>query len=194
MSSLSIFRPDENSTVSEKRHFNFAKWCFLDNWIDGPCRKTITKVDLIKNDEILEKWLLKERELKNSKVIWAFHGTPKVKNVKSIIKDNFDITKLGQNIKNLGDWGAGIYLSEYSSTAIKYSSINFKGKAARDDDFKGVILCKVLVGRQYICPHNTSTGANLQEGYDSHTSPDGRKEIVIFNSDQILPCYVIHIK
>ena len=34
-------------------------------------------------------------------------------------------------------------------------------------------------------------GEPLKDGYDSHMSPC-RKELVIFHSDRILPCYVVH--
>jgi hypothetical protein len=34
-------------------------------------------------------------------------------------------------------------------------------------------------------------GAAKKSGYDSHLSPD-QVELVIFNSNQILPCYIVH--
>jgi hypothetical protein len=48
----------------------------------------------------------------------------------------------------------------------------------------------VIVGRAFVAQYNV--GMALQEGYDSHTSPDGLSEVVIFDADQILPCYVVH--
>ena len=36
-------------------------------------------------------------------------------------------------------------------------------------------------------------GAPLQNGFDSHLSPDGN-EWVIYEADQILPFYIVHYK
>ena len=35
-------------------------------------------------------------------------------------------------------------------------------------------------------------GCSLQPGCDSHVSPDGHQEVVIFDAKQILPCYIVH--
>ena len=182
MSVYLIKRSDKKYSNLEKKHFSIALRLFINGWRNGNCNKYITQVDLINNQELYNRWLIKKSELKNSKIIWAFHGTPDTTNVESIIKNGFDLSLVGKNKKNTGDYGFGIYLSEYSSVAVKYSSAKFKG----------IILCKVLVGKQYRCPGDTIRGISLQKGYDSHTSPDGRRELVIFDTNQILPCYVIH--
>ncbi|XP_013775656.1 uncharacterized protein LOC106460493 [Limulus polyphemus] len=114
--------------------------------------------------------------------ILAFHGTPS-NNVKEIVKNNFKLEKLGANTGNMGAYGAGIYFSEFPTVSLFYG--------------KGLLLCKVLLGKSYKCD-NTMAGAPLQLGYDSHinqTDEDGRgKVIVVFNPNQILPCYVINFE
>jgi len=52
-----------------------------------------------------------------------------------------------------------------------------------------LLLNKVLAGRQYKMT-NAIVGCELQKGFDSHLSPCGQ-ELVIFDTDQILPCYVV---
>ena len=155
---------------------------FTSRWVRDGYRRHIKRVEKIENRELVKRWMKKRDQMKDKKTIWTFHGTPKKESIVSIAENGFDITKLGSNKKNTGDYGAGIYLSEYSSTAIKYCDM--KG---------GIILCRVLVGKQYVCPGDTPRGIKLKEGYDSHTSPDGRREIVIFDSDCILPCYAIYV-
>lgn len=53
-----------------------------------------------------------------------------------------------------------------------------------------LLLCQVLPGNVYV-PPTMIKGASLQQGYDSHMSPD-KKELVIFNSHHILPFYIVH--
>lgn len=72
-----------------------------------------------------------------------------------------------------------------------------------------VLLCKLLPGREYKIGGTSPTpgapagntgappsrqpmlGAPLKDGYDSHVVNDG-EEVVIYQSAQILPAYVIH--
>jgi hypothetical protein len=57
-------------------------------------------------------------------------------------------------------------------------------------DCKKLLLCKVMLGKPYKCP-GMLTGKPLQTGFNSHISPCGQ-ELIIFHSDQILPCYIVH--
>ena len=66
-----------------------------------------------------------------------------------------------------------------------------------------VLLCKLLVGREYRLGGSNPTpgapgaggqpllGAPLAAGFDSHVVNDGA-EVVIFDTAQVLPCYVVH--
>lgn len=61
-----------------------------------------------------------------------------------------------------------------------------------------MILSKILPGKIYHCEEIAMSARDLERGYDSHGGlplNDGSgqyREIVIFNTDQILPCYVLH--
>ena len=79
----------------------------------------------------------------------------------------------------LGNYGRGVYFSEYPSYSMTY----IRGAST-------LLLCQVLPGKVFRCT-NLIHGEPLESGHDSHTSPDG-KELVIFNSYHILPSYVVH--
>merc|ERR1712188_268944 len=107
--------------------------------------------------------------------VLAFHGTT-TQNIESIVLQNFNI-----ECRRRGRFGAGIYFSEYTGTALSY------GKGSTQ-----VLLSKVLLGREFQCQAQMD-GQPLQSGYDSHRSPDGT-ELVIFDQAQILPCYIVHFE
>jgi len=77
-------------------------------------------------------------------------------------------------------YGRGIYLAPNPSLCMA----NARG---------GVIcVCLILRGRVYKCP-TMQLGGWLVKPYHSHHSPDGQ-DVILFDSDQILPCYLIHLK
>jgi hypothetical protein len=117
-----------------------------------------------------------EMLLESVKPLLLFHGT-KLQNIDPICENNFSIAKLGGNTGNRGYYGAGIYFSCHPQVSLGYSGSNT------------LLACLVIVGRAFISQHNV--GCSLTEGYDSHTSPDGTAEVVIFNPDQVLPCYIV---
>ena len=80
-----------------------------------------------------------------------------------------------------GWYGKGVYFSEYPEYSMDYIQGAEK-----------LLLCQVLPGKVFHCK-KLIHGAALSKGHDSHTSPD-KKELVIFNSHHILPCYVVHYK
>ena len=144
----------------------------------------VARVDYVVNPRLLALFESKRLDFAQrygsdgSKPILAFHGT-NAEGARSIMRQNFDIARLAQGSGDRGWYGAGIYFSEFSQTALAY---------ARDG--AGVLLCKVLPGRQFSCLGRMD-GAPLQPGFDSHLSPD-RQENVIFDAAQILPCYLVH--
>ena len=149
----------------------------------------VQSVDLYLNPPLMRKFELKQAEMEGKypgqnecKPILAFHGT-KLANIDSIVRKNFDLSKLASNSGNRGYYGAGIYFSEFPEVSIEYGET---GK---------LLLCKVLPGKSYDCT-SMMLGKNLETGYDSHrveADKEGRgTELVIFNADQILPCYVIN--
>lgn len=112
--------------------------------------------------------------------IYAFHGT-KAASVQGIMKSNFDMTRISQNTGNPGQYGAGIYFSELPETCMHYGS--------------SLILCQVLPGKCMDVTGKNVKGQPLIHGFDSHgahPTKDGHFQImVVFNKDQILPCYSI---
>jgi hypothetical protein len=77
----------------------------------------------------------------------------------------------------MGWYGKGFYFSEWPSMSISYSRGN-----------PYLLLCMVLVGKAFKMDQIV-TGCAKKEGYDSHVSPDGCSEVIIFDPAQILPCY-----
>ena len=145
---------------------------------------TLKSVDYYQNPTLISHFKKKQDEFKKKyrgqmeeKPVLAFHGTDE-KNIDSIVKDNLSMTK-----KHRGVYGSGIYFSEFPDVSLGYG--------------KGLLLCRVLPGKPYDCP-GAMNGQPLQIGYDSHRvqkDKDGMGQmLVIFNEDQILPCYVIHLE
>jgi len=151
----------------------------------------VQSVDLYLNPALITKFEAMQAKLEakypggdESKPIFAFHGT-KVENIDKIVEQNFDLSKLASGSGDRGWYGAGIYFSEFPEVSIGYGNT---GK---------LLLCKVLPGKSYDCPRKI-VGQGLQPGYDSHrysADQEGRgQELVIFDADQILPCYVVNYK
>ncbi len=166
-------------------HYRFAESQFLR--MQTTHVKSINSIDYYINPVLVRKFTTMEDGMKKKygiqkegKVILAFHGTNPT-NIDSIMKDNLRLDKLSTNTGNKGNFGAGIYFSEFPNVSTGYGKL---------------LLCRVLPGKSYECP-GLMIGASLQTGYDSHLfqkDADGRgKELVIFNKDQILPCYVINL-
>ena len=61
-----------------------------------------------------------------------------------------------------------------------------------------MLLCRLLPGKAYDCPGGRRMdGQPIKSGYNSHRvakNADGYgNELVIHNSKQILPCYILHV-
>ena len=151
----------------------------------------LESVDYYVNPVLIRKFELMQEKLSKkypngdvSMPILAFHGT-KSAYIDSIVQANFDLSKLASSSGDRGFYGAGVYFSEFPNVSIAYG---VTGK---------LLLCRVLPGKSFDC-QTTMPGANLKPGFDSHrfmADPEGRgQELVIFDVDQILPCYVINYK
>lgn len=53
-----------------------------------------------------------------------------------------------------------------------------------------LLICMVFIGKAFHM-NNVETGRPIEPGFDSHVSPDGCSEVIIFNPDQVLPCFKI---
>jgi len=91
----------------------------------------------------------------------------------------------------MGWYGRGIYFSRDPSYCMYYIKDNSQ-----------MLLSQVIAGKVYRCQKyhdstiplkRTMYGKPLVKGFDSHCDPSG-KELVIFDSAQILPSYIVHFK
>eukprot|EP01114_Cavostelium_apophysatum_P021747 TRINITY_DN7671_c0_g1_i1.p1 TRINITY_DN7671_c0_g1~~TRINITY_DN7671_c0_g1_i1.p1 ORF type:complete len:605 (+),score=132.91 TRINITY_DN7671_c0_g1_i1:31-1845(+) len=165
-------------------HFRTAESQFY-RLLSPGSKYEVTKVEYIVNPLLYRKFqarrlkLAENMEWQDTKPILCFHGTND-KNIDSIVKNNFDMERIGKNTGNMGVFGKGIYFSESPSYSMGYV-----GGGTR------IMLCQVLIGRSY--KTGGCMGASLQKGYDSHISTCGN-EIVIYDVDSILPSYIVHYK
>lgn len=142
--------------------------------------------DITVSDELIYRYNKRKSEMKNPNETILFHGTHP-RNIKSIIKNGFDIKYLGINTGNKGLYGPGIYTSSKISTAIYYCyEINKYGYDGNIKDFQ-LLCCKVLLGNMLECKN---TIEYFKDEYDSHYSKD---EYVVKSNDQIIPIYILHI-
>lgn len=114
----------------------------------------------------------------------AFHGTTD-QNTQKLAAMNFDPARISSHTKNFGWFGKGFYLSERSFTALGYNSGSY------------LLACIVMTQRIFTCPppdniFNEYHGRPCKQGYDAHYSPT-KKELVIFDMDQILPCFLLKL-
>lgn len=191
----------------------FSKVCtkFYETMSKAQANFTVTKVGVIVNTKLKKQYNTKklfycQRDGEETKEEWGFHGSTK-DSILKIALGGFlhpdDLKKLKQAVnvntskakpkkkKNImkekpvellddGYYGKGIYFTTYSDYAMWYSS-------ERESD--QVLLCKLLPGKSFKC-FKRMDGLGCQIGHDSHVSPRGN-EIVVFNSDQILPRYIV---
>jgi hypothetical protein len=116
------------------------------------------------------------------KVEWVFHGTPKLEYAESIVKDGFRIGGVdGHPVSNGKVWGQGVYSDVNPSTPAAYG--------------KFVVLCKALPGKRADVGRSERNVNDPRPGYDSWVPKEEEPTWRIFRSkDQLLPCYIIHVK
>lgn len=168
-------------------HFRLAESQFYRLLTGGACSThRISRVEyvvtpfLVKRFKAAREKLKKERGEDMSYPVLAFHGTNE-SNITPICETGFKVPGESgfHHNTDTGWYGSGVYFSEYPAYSIGY--IHGASK---------LLLCQVLPGKVFECK-TVNHGAKLTKGYDSHMSPC-KKELVIFNSHHILPCYVVH--
>lgn len=145
--------------------------------------RTLKEVIYVINPVLIRKFQRKKQVMKRRlgaggvNTILAWHGTPK-SNIDSIVEDNFSISCLSKNSGDKGYYGAGIYFSEFANVSQGYGD--------------GLLLCQIMLGNTYRMS-GVKMGCAQKKGYDSHMVGGGKygTEIVIFDVDQILPCYIV---
>eukprot|EP00697_Spironema_sp_BW2_P002684 gnl/Spiro4/1358_TR726_c0_g1_i1.p1 gnl/Spiro4/1358_TR726_c0_g1~~gnl/Spiro4/1358_TR726_c0_g1_i1.p1 ORF type:complete len:468 (+),score=50.15 gnl/Spiro4/1358_TR726_c0_g1_i1:195-1598(+) len=130
------------------------------------------------------KWVALQKKYPGHDVLPSilFHGTSDG-NMDLIVKHGLKLPD-GVRVKHATDtglWGCGTYFSPSPEMALSYC----RGGSR-------LLVCAVLLGRLFTC-NNRIDGSSLVPGYDSHADPF-RTELVTFDCDQVLPCYVVRVK
>nr|KAI8728513.1 CAunnamed protein product [Biomphalaria glabrata] len=170
-------------------HFRLAESQFY-RLLTGDASATIRvlKVDYVVSPKVVKNFRQCQEKLKKTRgesfsyPILGFHGTDQ-KNIRPICENGFKAPgdKGFKHKTDSGWYGAGVYFSEFT----KYSMAYISGCTE-------IMLCQILPGKVYMCS-GLITGSSLKDGYDSHMSPC-KKEVVIFDTAAILPCYIIYFE
>lgn len=137
------------------------------------------------------------------KPVVTFHGTNRHV-VSSIVRHGF--IKPGDKIGSKGQtldircgasFGIGIYSSPSAEYALWYSNMSEgTSMVTSAEQIPGmrIIVCAVLMGRPLLVTRDETrrTEHVAQKDAHSHVSPN-KLEYVVFNSAQIIPCYVVHL-
>ena len=112
----------------------------------------------------------------------VYHGTSR-SNFRAIMEGNLKVPD-GRQVKHVTDdgfFGRGIYTTTDPRLAFAY---------AKDAI---VFACLALPGRQYKATQKRDRGVPKKAGYDSHLGyeGDGAPQLVFFDTDQVLPCYLV---
>ncbi|CAB3999613.1 partial [Paramuricea clavata] len=153
---------------------------------------TISSIDIVINKDLEGKFEATKQNFKSQgipdKEILAYHGTEKAK-INSILESNLQLSYAKRQA-----YGKGNYFSEFPSVSLSYGD--------------GLLLCRILPGKEFV----DASGSNIPAGYNSkkvlldvqYASTTGAtaataaaanvsgEMIIIENSDQILPFFVIH--
>ncbi len=92
-----------------------------------------------------------------------------------------------------GWYGSGVYLTQHAGAALRYQYWNTSVPPNR------MLLCRAMLGRVFTVPENSCEfiGKGLTTGFDSHRGRDrwdADWQIVIFDTDSILPCAHVYYK
>ncbi len=154
----------------------------------------ISSIDIVINKDLEDKFEATKEKFKSLGIpdeeILAYHGTDK-KNIQSILKSNLQLSYAKRQA-----YGKGNYFSEFPSVSLNYGD-------------GGLLLCRILPGKEFV----DASGSNIPAGYDSKkvmlraqharvtagaaaataaVANVSGEIIIIENSDQILPFFVIH--
>ena len=144
---------------------------------------TIKSIDIVINKELSvafekTKRNFKEKDIPNQEIL-AYHGTDK-NNIDSILKANLQVAYSKRQ-----RYGKGNYFSEFPAVSLKYGD--------------GLLLCRILPGKEYVnsddCnipPEYNSKKVLLRDLPGTDIANASGEMIIIENSNQILPFFVIH--
>ena len=151
---------------------------------------TISSIDIVINKDLEDKFEATRKTFKSQGIpdteILAYHGTDK-KNIDSILTSNLQLSYARRQAH-----GKGNYFSEFPSVSLGYGD--------------GLLLCRILPGKEFV----DASDSNIPDGHNSKkvllggqsanstgaattvTANASGEMIIIENSDQILPFFVIH--
>ena len=150
-------------------------------------KHNITNIEFYVNPTLEKNFQRKQRELEQkygpnnpeAKPIFGFHGTKNDQIVDNIMNNNFRPSTRGK-------FGAGVYFSEQPAYTFGYGGQQH------------LIMAQILPGKTLECQFTRMHSGGCTARYDSHggfKQADGHfQEVVIFDTDQILPYYVIYFK
>ncbi|KAK3721693.1 hypothetical protein LTR37_002858 [Vermiconidia calcicola] len=134
----------------------------------------------------------------------TFHGASR-RVVESIVRYGFVVpgTEIGQTGTTLevsrgSSYGKGIYSSPdpmIASYYLEYQTARIDvTRVLQPCDVPGarLIICATLMGRAMTVQSARGETGPICDSMHSHVSPDGL-EYIVFQSPQILPCYVLHL-
>ena len=164
-------------------YYNFAESHFRRMAAKTGTQVTISSIDIVINKDLEDKFEETRKKFKNEGIpdqeILAYHGTDK-KNIESILRSNLQLSYAKRQA-----YGKGNYFSEFPAVSFDYGD--------------GLLLCRVLPGKEYV----DSTNCDIPMGFNSKkvlksqitgtsAANASGEMIIIENSDQILPFFVIH--
>ncbi|XP_028414049.1 uncharacterized protein LOC114537109 [Dendronephthya gigantea] len=151
---------------------------------------TISSIDIVINKDLEDKFEATKKSFKSQGIpdteILAYHGTDK-KNIDSILQSNLQLSYAKRQA-----YGKGNYFSEFPAVSLGYGD-------------GGLLLCRILPGKEFV----DSTACDIPPDYNSKKVIGDQSTrvmgpgavsranasgdmIIIENSDQILPFFVIH--
>ena len=145
---------------------------------------TVSSVDIVVNKNLEQKFEATRTKFRSQGIsdreILAYHGTKKA-NIPNILNTNLQLSFAQRQA-----YGRGNYFSEFPAISLGYGD--------------GLLLCRILPGREFV----DSSPSNIPSGYNSKkvlrmttagaagAANASGEMIIIENSDQILPFFVIH--
>jgi Poly(ADP-ribose) polymerase catalytic domain len=191
-----VLRKDLGNRFLDKRHairenlyrMSLGQLCSLAPY---NVRKSLRGSESVRKDAIVD-------YLSTPKL--TFHGT-KSSQVGSIVQHGF--LKPGDRHPKTGrplqircgsTFGQGIYSSPDASFSLAYAHMDAVETSVTEIPGLKIIVCATLMGRAATVrwEENWRDQSEPYEGADSHVSQN-QLEYIVFDSAQILPCYVVHL-
>ncbi|XP_026279777.2 protein mono-ADP-ribosyltransferase PARP12-like isoform X1 [Frankliniella occidentalis] len=166
-------------------------------FISGLSHHIIQSIEKVQNYELEQKFKQRKDQYENTygqvRVVKLWHGTKK-RNVDSILRENFDVSRHGQNRGTR--FGAGVSFSAFSRYAYHFCDQGEEGC---------MLLCEVLVSNITQVPENKSRLFALQEPplipgrfplrYDTTAKNKDTMDVIVkFDSDSFRPTHIVHFK